>query len=145
MTSLQFLESARLLSRSGTVANRLGRLYKQEGQRDKAGHMFAFAAAAGGADAQTSKEEVGKLSPNPEAAQEELKGAAAELVQSRSVKVPSINKTPGTAQFDLVFDSSNLPEPVQFVSGDESLRSASEPLMKLVYPRLSTVEPFPVI
>ncbi len=134
MTSLQFLESSWLLSRSGTVANRLGRLYQEEGQRDKARHMFALAVAAGGPDAQKSKDQVVKLSADPDAAQQELGRANAELVQARSIKVPSVTKTAGSAQFNLVFDSSNQPERVQFVSGDEALRSASEPLMKLAYP-----------
>ena len=136
MASLQFLESSWLLSRSGTVANRLARLYEVEGQHDKARHMFAMAVAAGGAEVEKSKAEVVRLSASPAAAQAELSQAPTDLQQARTVKLPAIAaaKPGATAQFNLVFDGSNKPERVQFVSGDESLRVADEQLMKAVYP-----------
>ena len=133
MTAMQFLQSSWLLSRSGTVANRLARFYEAEGQRDKARHMFALAVAAGGADVQNSNTQVVKLSASPAAAQQEIAQAAKEFVESRSIKLPAIAKA-GTAQFNLLFDDSSTPERVQFVSGDESLRAADEALMKASYP-----------
>ena len=133
MTAMQFLQSAWLLSRSGTVANRLARLYESEGQHDKARHMFALAAAAGGADVQSSNNQVVKLSSSPAAAQQELAQATQEFVETRTVKLPALAKT-GTAHFNLVFDGSAQPERVQFVSGDENLRAAEDPLMKASYP-----------
>jgi transglutaminase-like putative cysteine protease/Flp pilus assembly protein TadD len=133
MASLQFLESSWLLSRSGTVANRLGRLYEREGQQDKARHMFALAVAAGGGEVQKSNAELQKLSATPAAAQQEAAQAPADFQLARSLKLPAIGKT-GSAQFNLVFDGSNKPERVQFVSGDESLRTADEQLMKATYP-----------
>ncbi|MFI5113756.1 MAG: hypothetical protein ACHP7J_01335, partial [Terriglobales bacterium] len=134
MAAMQFLESSWLLSRSGTVANRLARLYEVESQPDKARHMFALAVAAGGAETQKSNAELLKLSASPAAAQQELAQAAADLRQARSVKLLAIGKSGASAQFNLVFDGSNKPERVQFVSGDESLRSADGELMKAVYP-----------
>jgi tetratricopeptide (TPR) repeat protein/transglutaminase-like putative cysteine protease len=138
MAAMQFLESSWLLSRSGTVANRLARLYEAESQPDKARHMFALAVAAGGAETQKSNAELLKLSASPAAAQQELAQAAADLRQARSVKLPAvgpaIGKPGASAQFNLVFDGSNKPERAQFVSGDESLRAADEALMKAVYP-----------
>jgi tetratricopeptide (TPR) repeat protein len=133
MAALQFLESSWLLSQSGTVANRLGRLYETEGQKDKARHYYAMAVAAGGAESEKSKAAVQKLAPSPAAAQQELSQAAADLKQARTVKLASIAKN-GKAQFNLVFDASTKPERVQFVSGDESLRKADEALMKATYP-----------
>lgn len=133
MAALQYLESSWLLSRSGTVANRLARLYEDEGQREKARHMFAVAVAAGGADVPKSNAGLLKLSASPAAAQQALSQASAELQQMRSVKLPLL-KAVGSAQFNLVFDGSSKPERVQFVSGDESLRLADETLMKAPYP-----------
>ena len=121
------------MSRSGTVANRLGRLYEREGQHDKARHMFALAVAAGGGEVEKSNAELLKLAASPAAAQQEAAQAKADFQFARSVKLPAIGKT-GTAQFILVFDGSNKPERVQFVSGDEGLRGADEQLMKAVYP-----------
>jgi tetratricopeptide (TPR) repeat protein len=133
MTAMQFLQSSWLLSRSGTVANRLARFYEAEGQHDKARHMFALAVAAGGADAQNSNAQVVKLSASPATAQQELAQAGKEFVESRSIKLPAIANA-GTAQFNLLFDGSSNPERVQFVSGDESLRAADDALMKASYP-----------
>jgi tetratricopeptide (TPR) repeat protein len=136
MAAMQFLESSWQLSRSGTVANRLARLYESEGQREKAQHLFALAAAAGGAEVEKSKAEVLRLSSTADATQQELAKAAADLQQARSVKIASVaGAKPGaSAQFNLVFDGSNKPERAQFVSGDESLRAADEALMKAAYP-----------
>jgi len=133
MSSLQFLESAWLLNRSGTVANRLARVYEEEGQKEKARIMFAMAVAAGGADVQKSTDELQKLSTSPSDAQTQLVQGKATFLQARSVKLPAAGKV-GTAQFTLVFDGSNKPERAVFVSGDESLRSADDALMKAVYP-----------
>jgi tetratricopeptide (TPR) repeat protein len=47
LTAMQFLTSAWLLSRSGTVANRLGQVLEKQGQMEKARHMYALAVAAG--------------------------------------------------------------------------------------------------
>ena len=138
MAAMQFLESSWLLSRSGTVANRLARLYEAESQHDKARHMFAMAVAAGGAEVDKSRAEVQKLSASPAAAQQELTQAPADLRLARSVKLaamaPAGVKSAASAQFNLVFDGSAKPERVQFVSGDESLRRADEQLMKATYP-----------
>ncbi|MFI5114504.1 MAG: DUF3857 domain-containing protein, partial [Terriglobales bacterium] len=102
MAAMQFLESSWLLSRSGTVANRLARLYEVESQHDKARHMFALAVAAGGAETQKSNAELLKLSASPAAAQQELAQAAADLRQARSVKLLAIGKSGASAQFNLV-------------------------------------------
>jgi len=133
MTAMQFLQASWLLSRSGTVANRLGQLYEAEGQHDKARQMFALAVAAGGADAQNSNQQVSKLSSSAAVAQQELAQGAKEFVETRTVKLPALAKS-STAQFNLVFDGSSQPERVQFIGGDESLRSAEDPLMKASYP-----------
>ena len=133
MPAMQFLQSSWLLSRSGTVANRLARLYLAEGQRDKARHMFALATVAGGVAAANSSADLLKLSASPDEAQQEIIKATKEFVESRSIKLPGLAKT-GTAQFNLLFDGSSQPERVQFVRGDESLRDAEDALMKATYP-----------
>src|SRR5208282_3569643 len=54
LAAMQFLTSAWLLSESGTVANRLGQVLDKQGQTERARHMYALAAAAGGSDKQDS-------------------------------------------------------------------------------------------
>src|SRR6266705_2744092 len=95
MEAMQYLNSAWMLSQSGTVGNRLARLLEKEGQRDQARHMFALAVAAGGAEVEASRQALARLSPSPGAAEQEAAKAAGELQQIRTVPLPAI--TPATA------------------------------------------------
>src|SRR5260370_33508641 len=114
--SMQFLNAAWLLSQSGIVGNRLARVYQKENQPDKARHMFALSAAAGGAEAQASREQVLKLAANAEAADKENAQAGAELLQLRTVKLPAVATT-GAARFALVFDGADKPERAHYLDG----------------------------
>src|ERR1700730_12637975 len=142
---MQFLTSACLLSQSGTVGNRLGQVLEKQGQQEKARHMYALAAAAGG-NANTNEVQdsqarlaklVGGLGPaGKSAAEKELSQAPAELEQARLVKLGPIviSSKPVSARFNLVFDSSPRPERAEFVDGDESFRSAAGQLREKDFP-----------
>ncbi len=143
LAAMQFLTSAWLLSESGTVGNRLGQVLEKQGQPEKARHMYALAVAAGGSasEVQDSRARLEKLSGDSgvaekSAAEKELAQAPAELVQARTVKLGPIviSSKPVSARFNLVFDSSPRPERAEFVDGDESLRSATEPLREKDFP-----------
>src|SRR5450631_1323612 len=143
LVAMQYLNSAWLLSQSGTVANRLAGALEKEGQKEKARHMFALAAAAEGADAPASRAELTKLSASQTAADKELSQAAAELLQMRTVKLPS--GTPGsTAKVGLVFYNSTKPERAEYLSGDASLRDASDKLreqdFQVKFPDVSSIK-----
>jgi hypothetical protein len=132
---MQFLQSAWLLSQSGTVANRLGQVLEKQGQAEKARHMYALAVAAGGSDVQDSRARLAKLAGDPATGEKDIAQAPAELVQARTVKLgPITGSKPVSARFNLVFDSSPRPERAEFVDGDESLRSASEQLREKDFP-----------
>jgi|SRR5580692_3471180 tetratricopeptide (TPR) repeat protein len=128
LDAMQFLTSAWMLDQSGTVGNRLARVLEKENQHDKARHMFALSVAAGGGDAQESKQAVLRLSTDPEAADKEISDAAAELLQMRTVKLPVITGATVSAQFALVFDNSSQPERAEYLEGDVALRTASDQL-----------------
>jgi transglutaminase-like putative cysteine protease/tetratricopeptide (TPR) repeat protein len=144
LAAMQFLNSAWLLSGSGTVANRLGQVYEKAGQRDKARRMYALAAVAGGADVGDSRERLGKLladanipqmnASQAAAVQKEIAEATRELAQSRTVKLGAITTKKASAKFNLVFDSSPQPERAEFVEGDDSLRAAGEQLREKEFP-----------
>jgi tetratricopeptide (TPR) repeat protein/transglutaminase-like putative cysteine protease len=136
LPAMQFLQSAWLLSQSGTVANRLGQVLEKQGQAEKARHMYALAVAAGGStnEVQDSRARLAKLAGNPGAAEKDAAQAPGELVQARTVKLAPITSQPGSARFNLVFDSSPRPERAEFVDGDESLRSAAEQLREKDFP-----------
>ena len=133
---MQFLQSAWLLSESGTVANRLGQVFEKQGQAEKARHMYALAAATGGSanDVQDSKVRLTKLAGDPVAAEKDLAQAPAELTKSRTVVLAPITSKAVSAHFNLVFDSSPRPERAEFVDGDENLRSAGERLREKDFP-----------
>jgi Flp pilus assembly protein TadD len=133
LASMQFLNSAWLLSQSGTVANRLGQVLEKQGQRDKARHMYALAVAAGGNDVADSQQRLGKLA-DAGTAEKEAAQAAVELVQARTVKLGAITPRTASARFNLVFDSSPRPERAEFLDGDESFRSAGEQLREKDFP-----------
>jgi transglutaminase-like putative cysteine protease/tetratricopeptide (TPR) repeat protein len=139
LAAMQFLNSAWLLSESGTVANRLGQVYEKQGQHDKALHMYALAVAAGGASAVDSRNRLGKLATGEAVAQKEIAQATVELAQSRTVKLGqlklgAITSKKASAKFNLVFDSSPQPERAEFVDGDDSLRSAGEQMRDKEFP-----------
>ena len=139
LAAMQFLNSAWLLSESGTVANRLGQVYEKQGQVDKATHMYALAVAAGSASAADSRERLAKLVVNSSLAQKEIADATKELLQLRTVKLGQLKLSATTnkqvsAKFNLVFDSSPQPERAEFVEGDDSLRVAGEQMRDKDFP-----------
>ncbi len=115
LAAMQFLNSAWLLSQSGTVANRLGQVYEKAGQREKALRFYELAKLCG---AGTPAREC----------------AASELVAARTVKLAGLTAKTGSARFNLVFDSSPRPERAEFVDGDETLRSATDKLRETDFP-----------
>jgi Flp pilus assembly protein TadD len=132
LEAAQFLEAAWTLSRSGTVGNRLAHVYEKTGARDRARHMYALAAAAGGQEMQASRDQVAKLgSANGD---QELSRAASELEKAKIIVLPQLVSQPASARFAFLFDNSSSPDRIQFLDGDDSLRSAGETLQKLEYP-----------
>jgi tetratricopeptide (TPR) repeat protein len=136
LAAMQFLTSAWLLSQSGTVGNRLGQVLEKQGQQEKARHMYALAAAAGGSanEVQDSRARLAKLAGD--AAEKDAAQAPVELAQARMVKLGPlvISSKPVSARFNLVFDSSPRPERAEFVDGDESLRAAAAQLREKDFP-----------
>ncbi len=138
LAAMQFLNSAWLLSDSGTVANRLGQVYEKQGQPEKARHMYAHAAAAGGADVADSRERLAKLASSTNqdanAAQKEIAAAQSEFVATQTVKLTAITTQTVSARFNLVFDSSPRPERAEFIEGDERLRAAGDQIRDKDFP-----------
>ena len=131
LVASQFLDAAWELSRSGTVANRLARVYEKTGAKDRARHMYALAVAAGGPEAENSKQQVVKI--GPAGVEKELSQAAAELEKMRSIAITGLPSNSATARFILLFDNSTTPDRVQFLDGDDSLRSAAEKLQGMEF------------
>lgn len=134
LEGMQFLNASWMLSQSGSVGNRLARVLEKEGQREKARHMYALAAAAGGAEVQASRQKVAALAATPEAASKEIAQAGAELQQMHTVKLGAVTPGSASARFALVFDSSNKPDRVEYLEGDTILRDAASGLRAKEFP-----------
>ena len=144
LDAIQYLNSAWLLSQSGVVADRLGRAYEKEGQKETARHFYALATAAGGPDAQSAREQITRLSTSPDAAAQEIAQASAELLEMRTVKMQASTGNLGSAQFALVFETSSKPSRVEFLEGDATLRSAADKIREkeflVRFPELSSIK-----
>jgi len=144
LDAIQFLNSAWVLSQSGVLADRLGRAYEKEGQKETARHFYALAAAAGGPDAQSGREQATRLSTGPDAAVQEIGQASTELLDMRTVKMPASTGNPGSAQFALVFETSSRPSRAEFLSGDGDLRSAADKIREkeflVRFPDISSIK-----
>jgi tetratricopeptide (TPR) repeat protein len=132
LEGMRFLDSAWTLSGSGTVANRLARVYQKALQPEKAKHLLILAIAAGGAEVEDSRSRLLKLgAANASAA---LAQGQAELVQMRTVKLSGLTGKNGEAEFTLFFDGSSKPERAEFREGDASLHDAEPVLTSATYP-----------
>lgn len=127
MEAMSFLQSAWLLSQSGTVENRIARVLEKEGQKEGVHRALALASAAGGADAIASREQLAKMTSGSEA-DKAIALATTELTQMRTSKLASTPVASATAHFALTFDSSNKPNRVEWLDGAPDLRNISDRL-----------------
>jgi tetratricopeptide (TPR) repeat protein len=131
MEGVRFLDAAWSLSQSGTVANRLARVYEKAGDTVKARHMLALAISAGGAEVERSRTQLAKLNPGRPA---DLSQGRAELAQMQSVKVRGLAQKSGQAEFILVFDGSSRPQRTEYREGTPEMRDAEAALTDSDYP-----------
>ena len=134
LEAMRYLTAAWTLSQSGVVANRQARALEKEGQRDKARHTYALAAATGGDEADISRQAVLRLSTSSTSAEQEISQAKTELIQANTVKLAGLNAKTGSAQFNLIFDNSSQPERAEFFAGDDGLRSLESGLRQKSFP-----------
>jgi hypothetical protein len=133
-----------MLDQQPTVAFHLGQIYEKRGKKEDAIHVYLLAivldhGAGLAADAQKRL-----LALDPDRAYFSDTGSIRqELGQIRSVNIPVTGKKTGSADFFVLF-SPNQVEEVQFVQGDESLRTFAGLLEKARYdvpfPRNSTAK-----
>jgi hypothetical protein len=96
--------------------------------------MFALAAAAGGPETQASRDQVTRLAASPDDAQKEVGGAAAELLQERTVKLSGMPAVKGSARFALVFEASNQPSRAEYLDGDAAVQGVGDKLRSQSFP-----------
>jgi len=132
LEALRYLNAAWELSQSGTVANRLARVYEKAGQAAEAKRMLAFAVVAGGAEVEHSRAQLQKL--DPAGSEHDLAQAKTQLAQLVSIKLSSSSNMSGSAEFTLVFDGSSKPDRAVYRTGASDLRNAEQELISASYP-----------
>jgi tetratricopeptide (TPR) repeat protein/transglutaminase-like putative cysteine protease len=131
-----YLQAAWLLSQDAVIGDHLGQVYEQQKKTEKAIHMYRLVLATPQAHAPggTSDETRGRLNSLTGAkaptAMELLRGDANgnELSKLRSVKLKRFVPGSATAEFFLLFSPASKVQDVEFISGSEKLRSASQSL-----------------
>lgn len=132
LEAVRYLEASWSLSQSGTVANRLARIYEKSGDTANARHMLLLAAAAGGAETTASRAHLAKT--NAARVDADLARAQTELQQMRTIKVRGLSQKSGQAEFVLIFDGSGRPQRVDYRQGDSPFRDAVASLTDSDYP-----------
>lgn len=132
LEAMRYLDSAWKLSLSGSVANRLARIYEKGADTARATQLLQWAVAAGGADVEDSKARLAKLTASHKGTSPA--GGPASLEKMSIVKLPGLLGKSGKADFLLVFDGSDKPERAEFQEGDAELLFAEQALMDATYP-----------
>ncbi len=134
LESLRYLNAAWSLSQSGTVADRLARVYAKAQQPGDEKRMLALAVVAGGAEVEQSRAQLQKL--DPAGSERALAQAKTELESLISIKLSSNSKLSGSAEFTLAFYSSNRPDVAVYRTGAAELRKAEPEVATASYPVL---------
>jgi tetratricopeptide (TPR) repeat protein len=129
-----YLNASWLLSQMAVAADHLGQVYEQEKKTEKAIHMYRLAVATPeghGAAGDDARQHLSHLGVKPPAYPFADRGGD-ELSQLRTVKLRKsafgVPAAGTTAEFFLLFDSTGKVEEASFISGSESLRSATDAL-----------------
>lgn len=137
----KYLKAAWTLSQYGVVGDHLGTLYEKQGRREAAIHTWRLALASNsGLD--EAREHLRMAGASPEVPLPVVKGKTAlrssvvspgeELGKLRTTAIPSLPMQEGSAEFFVLF-SENKVEDVQFISGKEQLKAATNTLSKAGY------------
>lgn len=133
----KYLDSAWRLSQYADVADHLGQVYNKQGKRRASIHMWRLALASDskheGAKQNLKKAGAPIAEPMPLAKKPHNAlpvSASQELGELRTIKLPSLPKQTGSAEFFVVYSKTKI-EDVQFISGPESFRSAIEAIRNI--------------
>jgi len=133
--ALAYIRAAWMVGQRAVYGDHLGQIYEKMGMKSEAVHVYKLALASTGGNTadlrkryehlsggKASEADVPRLRRSPNGAFEPSPGE--ELSRMRSAKLTSSSKESGNATFTIIF-SPVKPNPVKFVSGDESLKAMS--------------------
>ena len=140
-----YLTASWNLGQNAASADHLGDLYQKQGKHDAAIHQWRLALAADThiAGVKEKLEEAGQPLASPSGVKSDTSASRAalksemtggeELGKLRTMGLPSLKRTTGSAEFFLVFARTG-PTQARFIAGDEAMRDATSQLTAVQLP-----------
>jgi tetratricopeptide (TPR) repeat protein len=128
----KYIAAAWKLSQNGEVADHLGQIALKRGNRDAAIKWYAQA-MSGNRPKIDTRDRLNKLVADNAKAEKLIAELKPQIEAVRTYPLGKLSAKPAKADFLVVFTPTNKVEAVKFVSGDESLKSASTQIQAINY------------
>lgn len=134
----KYVEAAWQLSQRSEIGNHLGEIYEQQGQHQAAIHLWRLALAANNKNEIVSEHlrkaglSISEPSKGKVSLREQPITPDEELGRLRTAKVSSLSKQTGSAEFYVIVSRERI-EDIQFISGDDHLKSAGDAVRQADY------------
>lgn len=121
----RYIRAAWLLGQGATEGDHLGQIYERQGKRQAAVHAYRLALA------RDSRQDETRARLEKLGSAETAKGLppGEELQKLRTTDIPGLTNRKGSAEFFVLFSAGKV-EDAQFITGEETLKDARNPLMK---------------
>jgi tetratricopeptide (TPR) repeat protein len=125
----QLVAASWQLGQSAEVGDHLAQIFEKRGQKDDAVRLYALAMNADRPLPET-RDRLNALVGNPQRADAAIRILSAELVRMRTTTIEAGSAGAGTADFVILIGQGSVAEAVKFITGDASLRTLSDAVLK---------------
>lgn len=125
-----YIQAAWQASENGDVAEHLGEIAEQRGNRDQAARYYAMSLAADSPGV-SARDKLNKLGVSGSALEKQISNARKQMLNERTTKLSVIQE--GTADFFLLVSPAKI-EDVKFMKGESSLRAFTDLLKNVAVP-----------
>jgi tetratricopeptide (TPR) repeat protein/transglutaminase-like putative cysteine protease len=128
----KYIAAAWKLSQNGEVADHLGQIALKRGNRDAAIKWYAQA-MSGNRPKIDTRDRLNKLVADNAKAEKLIAELKPQIEAVRTYQLGKLSTKPAKADFFVVFTPTNKVEAVKFISGDESLKTATQKIQSINY------------
>jgi tetratricopeptide (TPR) repeat protein len=128
----KYIAAAWKLSQNGEVADHLGQIALKRGNREAAIKWYAQA-MSGNRPKIDTRDRLNKLVADNAKAEKLIAELKPQIEAVRTYQLGKLSAKPAKADFFVVFTPANKVEAVKFISGDESLKSATQKIQAINY------------
>jgi tetratricopeptide (TPR) repeat protein/transglutaminase-like putative cysteine protease len=128
----KYIGAAWKLSQNGEVADHLGQIALKRGNRDAAIKWYAQA-MSGNRPKIDTRERLNKLVADNAKADKLIAELKPQIEAQRTYQIGNLGAKVGKADFFVVFTPTNKVDAVKFISGDDSLKSATQKIQAINY------------